>query len=115
MRNQAQTHQVELSGSGSFSFAIGFEASAEGEQYNNGVPYSWLSTYGYDPETVDVNTTLAANGVNTLRQAYIANLDADQSRLHVRLHPRRPRTTPSWCVSPPGPNANTWCGTPPTG
>ena len=74
MRNQAQTHQVELSGSGTFSFAIGFEAAA-GEQYNDGVPYSWLSGYGYDPETVDVNGTLASNGVNSLREAYVANLD----------------------------------------
>jgi hypothetical protein len=74
MRNQAQTHQVEVSGSGTFSFAIGFETSA-GEQYNDGVPYSWLSVNGYDPESVDVNTTMASNGVNTLRQAYIANLD----------------------------------------
>lgn len=74
MRNQAQTHQVELSGSGTFSFAIGFEA-ADGEQYNDGVPYSWLSGYGYDPETVDVNATMASNGVNNLREAYVANLD----------------------------------------
>ncbi|MGD9612228.1 MAG: hypothetical protein AB7V22_04930, partial [Kiritimatiellia bacterium] len=74
MRNQAQTHQVELSGSGTFTFAIGF-AAADGEQYNDGVPYSWLSGYGYDPETVDVNATIASNGVNTLRQAYVANLD----------------------------------------
>ena len=74
MRNQAQTHQVELSGSGTFTFAIGFEAAA-GEQYNDGVPYSWLSGYGYDPATVDVNGTLASNGVNSLREAYVANLD----------------------------------------
>ncbi|MGD9781939.1 MAG: alpha-amylase family glycosyl hydrolase, partial [Kiritimatiellia bacterium] len=74
MRNQAQTHQVELSGSGTFSFALGFEAGA-GESYNDGVPYSWLSGYGYDPETVNVTTTMASNGVNNLKQAYVANLD----------------------------------------
>ena len=81
MRNQAQTHQVELSGSGTFTFAIGFEA-AEGEQYNDGVPYSWLSGYGYDPETVDVNATMASNGVNNLREAYIANLDPSDPTSH---------------------------------
>ena len=75
MRNQAQTHQVELSGAGTFSFAIGFEAEAGGEQYNNGVPYSWLSANSYDPETVDVFATMASNGVNNLRDAYIANLN----------------------------------------
>ena len=77
MRNQAQTHQVELSGDGAFSFAIGFEVGDEGEQYNDGVPYSWLNAYGYDPETVDVHEVLAANNVNTLHQAYIANLEPD--------------------------------------
>jgi hypothetical protein len=75
MRNQAQTHQVELSGSGSFSFALGFDISGEGEQYNDGVPYSWLNGHGYDAETVNVTTTMAANGVHTLQQAYWANLD----------------------------------------
>ena len=74
MRNQAQTHQVELSGSGSFRFALGFQAVA-GEGSNDGVPHAWLSGNGYDPETVDVNTTMASNGVNTLKEAYIANLD----------------------------------------
>ena len=73
MRNQAQTHQVELSGSGTFTFALGFEAA--GEKFNNGVPYSWLSDNGFDPATVNVNTTMAANGVNNLKEAYVANLD----------------------------------------
>ncbi|HMO50685.1 MAG TPA: CocE/NonD family hydrolase [Kiritimatiellia bacterium] len=45
------------------------------EQYNNGVPYSWLNFYNYDPANVDVNATVAANGVNTLKQAFIAGLD----------------------------------------
>ncbi len=75
MRKQAQTHQVEVSGSGTFSFSIGFEVSGEGEQFNNGVPHSWLSNNGYNPETVDVNSEMAANSVNTLYQAYIADLD----------------------------------------
>ena len=34
-----------------------------------------MSGNGYNPETVNVNTTMASNGVNTLREAYIANLD----------------------------------------
>jgi len=74
MRNQAQTHQVELSGSGNFSFAMGFEVEGEGEQYNNGVPYSWLTNNDYETD-VDVNAVMAANGFNTLREAYIANLN----------------------------------------
>ena len=49
------------------------------EQYNNGIPYAWLNFHNYDPETVDVNTTLAANGVNTLKEAYIAGLDPTSS------------------------------------
>ncbi len=73
MRNQAQTHQVEVSGSGAFTFALGFEAV--GAMFNDGVPYAWLSGFGYDPESVDVNAVLASNGVHTLKQAWIANLD----------------------------------------
>ncbi len=74
MRNQAQTHQVELESTGeSFSFGLGFEV-LEAELFNDGVPYTWLEYYGYDPETVDVNATMASNQVNSLKQAYIAGL-----------------------------------------
>jgi hypothetical protein len=79
MRNQAQTQQVELEGSGTFSFALGFEILAA-DPLNDGVPYTWLEDAGYpDPGSVDVNATLAANGVNSLKQAYIAGLDPNDA------------------------------------
>ncbi|HMP71641.1 MAG TPA: alpha-amylase family glycosyl hydrolase [Kiritimatiellia bacterium] len=93
MRNQAQTHQVELSGTGNFSFAIGFEATASGEQFNDIVPYSWLIANGFDPEAVNVFTQLAANGVDSLRDAYIANLDPNDPTDRFILTQSLPQTT----------------------
>ena len=82
MRRQAQTEQVELSGTGTFSFAIEFEVqdlTQQPPQDVDGVPISWLDEFGYDPATVDVNTEMAANGINTLREAYIAGLNPTNS------------------------------------
>lgn len=58
------------------------------EQYNDGVPFSWLELHNYDPETVDVNSVMASNLVNTLREAYIADLDPnDPASLFVIANP----------------------------
>ncbi len=45
MRNQAQTHQVEVSGSGTFTFALGFQAMAS-DWNNDGMPNTWVDRYG---------------------------------------------------------------------
>lgn len=88
MRNQAQTHQVEIVGTNNFSFAIGFEVETlDEEQFNDGVPYSWLINEAEiaDPGSVNVNVEMAANNVNTLKEAYIAGIDPLSSTDLFRL------------------------------
>jgi len=72
MRNQAQTHQVEVFGTNEFSFALGFEVLAS-DLFNDGVPHEWLMQYYPDPAAVNVHD-LSSNQVNTIREAYIAGL-----------------------------------------
>ena len=77
MRNQAQTHQVELTGTNNIAFTMEFFASNDEPPppaENDGVPVDWLTSFGYAPD-VNVTNTLAANGINTLKQAYIAGLN----------------------------------------
>ncbi len=45
MRNQAQTHQVELVGTNSFSFSLGFQA-APSDWNGDGMPNAWSDQYG---------------------------------------------------------------------
>ncbi|HMP90553.1 MAG TPA: hypothetical protein PJ991_10145, partial [Kiritimatiellia bacterium] len=75
MRNQAQTHQVELSGNGSFTFAIGFDVSSGVDDTDgDGIPNWWEEQYFGGPTNANASA-LASNGVNTLLQAYIAGLN----------------------------------------
>jgi hypothetical protein len=76
MRNQAQTHQVEVSGTGSFSFGLGFEVSGSGvaDADGDGIPDWWEEMY-FGSATGATATNMAANGVNTVLEAYIAGLD----------------------------------------
>ena len=83
MRNQAQTHQVEVVGTNNFSFAIGFEVSGA-EQHTDGVPHTWLEQYYPDPATVDVQG-MASNQVNTIREAYIAGISPVDPNAFFRL------------------------------
>jgi len=45
LRNQAQTHQVEISGSGTFSFSLGFQAIPS-DWNQDGMPNDWSDQYG---------------------------------------------------------------------
>jgi hypothetical protein len=47
MRNQAQTHQVELVGTNSFSFSLGFQAEPS-DWDEDGMPNDWSDSYGLD-------------------------------------------------------------------
>ncbi|MEY2487465.1 MAG: hypothetical protein QOH39_3113 [Verrucomicrobiota bacterium] len=61
MRNQAQTHQVEIQGNGSMNFALGFEtgAAVTYDTDNDGLPDWWETKYGFDP-----NNPNGVNGAN---------------------------------------------------
>lgn len=75
MRNQAQTHQVEVTGNGTFSFAIGFAAdTGVGDIDGDGLPDDWEQQF-YGSPTGANPAAMASNGVNTVREAYIADLD----------------------------------------
>ncbi|MGD9873729.1 MAG: alpha-amylase family glycosyl hydrolase [Kiritimatiellia bacterium] len=50
MRNQAQTHQVELVGTNSFSFSLGFEA-VPSDWDADGMPNVFEDVYGLDPSS----------------------------------------------------------------
>ncbi|HEY8240167.1 MAG TPA: hypothetical protein VIH35_01910, partial [Kiritimatiellia bacterium] len=56
MRNQAQTHQVELVGTNNFSFSLGFRAMAS-DYDGDGMPNTFESQYSFNPS----NTTDAAS------------------------------------------------------
>ncbi|MDA3874997.1 MAG: hypothetical protein PF795_13695, partial [Kiritimatiellae bacterium] len=75
-RNQAQTHQVELEGTGSFSFTLTFNVET-GDNFDSdgdGLPDWWEDLYSTSA-TAAHPTDPAANGLNTFLQAYIAGLD----------------------------------------
>jgi len=75
MRNQAQTHQIELSGSGTFSFAIGLLADTpDPDQDNDGLPNDWEQQY-FGSSTGATSSAMSANGVNTIWQSYVAGLN----------------------------------------
>lgn len=53
-----------------------------------GVPYAWLTEMGIDSGTDDWETTedeLAANGVNTVYECYVANLDPTDADSRLRI------------------------------
>jgi len=75
MRNQAQTHQVELSGNGSFTFAIGFSTgSGVADTDGDGIPNWWEEQFFGGPTNANASA-MSANAVNTIWEAYIAGLD----------------------------------------
>ncbi len=88
MRNLAQTEQVEaeLSGGSSFTVTLGFAAgtSEEPPAVNDGVPVDWLTGYGYAAD-VNVTNTMAANGINNLKEAYIAGLDPTDANSNLEI------------------------------
>ena len=50
MRNQVQTHQVEVFGTNTFSFSLGFTAEAGLSAWEQ-----WCDDYGYDPDDPDAD------------------------------------------------------------
>ncbi len=62
MRNQAQTHQVELQGNGTMTFALGFEigAALTYDTDGDGLPDWWETKYGFNPN--DPNGMNGPNG-----------------------------------------------------
>jgi hypothetical protein len=76
LRNQAQTQQIEMEGTQNLSFSMAFYVTSgeEPPATNDGVPVDWLTGFGYAAD-VNVTNTMAANGVNNLKEAYIAGLN----------------------------------------
>jgi len=79
MRNQAQTHQVELFGTGSFSFSVGMTALSAngGDQDGDGIPDIWENNHGMNStNSMDRDLDMDEDGVSNY-QEYIANTDPD--------------------------------------
>ena len=84
MRNQAQTHQVELSGSGTFGFSLGFRAFPS-DWDGDGLPNTYEDGYGFLSATNggdgggDQDTDFFSN-----YGEYIANTDPNNPADYLR-------------------------------
>ncbi len=79
MRNQAQTHQVELFGTGSFSFSVGMAATSSGnpDEDGDGMPDAWEDANGLDSSTPnDKYLDKDLDGVSNYDE-YMANTNPD--------------------------------------
>jgi len=76
MRNQAQTHQVELVGTNDFRFALGFDVlpSAWLDSDGDGIP-DWWERDNYGGPTNAVASAPIASGEHNTLEAFIAGLD----------------------------------------
>ena len=75
MRNQAQTHQIELSGAETFSFGIGLLVETPSPDIDgDGIPNDWEEQY-FGSATGATANALSANGKNTVLESYIAGLN----------------------------------------
>ncbi|MCC5849687.1 MAG: hypothetical protein JJU29_16510 [Verrucomicrobia bacterium] len=92
-RNQAQTHQVELSGTGTFSFAMGFsmETGPNFDSDGDGLPDWWEEQYFDSPTAANPNDP-AANNINTVMQTYIAGLDPTDPNARFTTPAPEPQT-----------------------
>jgi len=84
MRNQAQTHQVEVFGTGSFAFALGFRAQAS-DWDGDGVPNTVEDAGGMNATNgADAASDEDGDGLNAY-QEYVSGTDATNSAdyLHV--------------------------------
>ncbi|MCH8528782.1 MAG: hypothetical protein LAT79_16785 [Kiritimatiellae bacterium] len=94
MRNQAQTHQVELEGQGTFGFTMSFslETGPWFDSDSDGLPDWWEEEYFGGPTAVSDPQVLAANGVNTIMQAFIAGLDPTDAQARFATPMPEPQT-----------------------
>ncbi len=94
-RNQSLTHQTELEGTGTFAFALGFdfETGPKFDSDSDGLPDLWEEDFFGHP-TIATPASPAANGVNTLLEAYIAGVDPTDANAQFRAPPAEAVTTP---------------------
>jgi len=84
MRNQAQTHQVEIFGSNTFSFSLGF-AAAPSDLDGNSLPDAWEARYGLtDHPQGGPYDDADGDSVNNLAE-YIAGTNPTDSHDYPRL------------------------------
>ncbi len=74
MRNQAQTHQVELVGTNSFNFSLGFRAYAS-DWTGDGMPNDWVDEHGLSTNIHGGATQDADDDLVSNVDEYIANTD----------------------------------------
>ncbi|MFH0879775.1 MAG: hypothetical protein V2A34_08685, partial [Lentisphaerota bacterium] len=84
MRNQAQTHQVELYGTNTFSFSLGFRAMPS-DWNSDGMPNAWADQYGLPTNALGGATQDADSDGIPNKDEYIANTDPNSGTdyLHV--------------------------------
>ncbi|MBU0679343.1 MAG: hypothetical protein KJ626_14685, partial [Verrucomicrobia bacterium] len=75
MRNQAQTHQVEVVGTNDFTFTMSFTAtSSDPDTDNDGMPDSWEMAKFNDTTTADETTDWDKDGLKDWEE-YVANTE----------------------------------------
>jgi len=74
MRDQAQTHQVEIVGTNSFAFALSFQAQLS-DWDGDGMPNTWEAANGFNPTNpADANGDADTNGIPNW-QKYVMGVD----------------------------------------
>ncbi|HMP77068.1 MAG TPA: alpha-amylase family glycosyl hydrolase [Kiritimatiellia bacterium] len=101
MRNQAQTHQVELFGTGSFSFALGLRAFLS-DWDGDGIPNTVEDQYAFlDPDNPgDADGDQDGDTMSNL-QEWIANTDANNGSDFLRWNTLAPTNAGGFAVQFP--------------
>jgi hypothetical protein len=84
MRNQAQTHQVEMVGTNSFAFSLGFRA-APSDWNGDGMPNTWVDQTGLSTNVLNGATQDADGDTFVNKDEYTAGTHPQQGTNYLRL------------------------------